>query len=142
MGNVYAEIEIVNSHDLALVKRHVIDPEEVKRMHITVMVDSGAWKLCINENIQSIMDLPFLRKEGFRLADGKAVEYDLVGPVLIKHCGREANCEAIVFPEDTRPLLGVVPMESLNLIIHPQRHELLVNTEGPFLVGIYKDEAS
>jgi clan AA aspartic protease len=142
MGHVHAEIEIINSIELGMAKRHLLDQDEVKRMHITVMVDSGAWKLCINENIQSIMNLPFARKEGLRLADGQTVEYDLVGPVLIKYGGREANCEAIVFPEDTRPLLGVVPMESLNLIIHPQRHELLVNTEGPFLVGIYKDEAS
>ena len=142
MGHVHAEIEIINSIELELAKRHLMDPDEVKRMHITVMVDSGAWKLCINENIQSIMNLPIVRKEGFRLADGTPVEYDLVGPVLIKYGGREANCEAIVFSEDTRPLLGVVPMESLNLIIHPLREELVVNPDGPFLVGIYKDEAS
>ena len=118
-----------------------MDPEDVKRMHLNVLVDSGAWKLCINESIQEIMRLPFLRKEGLRLADGQTVEYDLVGPVLIKFCDRKANCEAIVLPGDTRPLLGVVPMESLNLVIHPLREELVVNTEGPFLVGIYKDES-
>jgi hypothetical protein len=142
MGHVHAEIEIINSVELQLAKRHLIDQEEVKRMHITVMVDRAAWKLCINENIQCIMNLPFLRKEGLRLADGQAVEYDLVGPVLIKFGDRKANCEAIVLPGDTRPLLGGVPMESLNLIIHPLREELVVNPEGPFLVGIYKDEAS
>ena len=142
MGHVYAEIEIINSEELAMAKRNLMDKDEVKRMNLNVLVDSGAWKLCINENIQSIMDLPFIRKERFRLADGQPVEYDLVGPVLIKYGGRETNCEAVVFAGDTRPILGVVPIESLNLIIHPQRHELLVNTEGPFLVGITRDEAS
>jgi clan AA aspartic protease len=142
MGHVHAEIEIINSVELELAKRHLMDPEDVNRMHLNVLVDSGAWKLCINENIQEIMELPFIRKEGLRLADGQTVEYDLVGPVLIKFGDRKANCEAIVLPGDTRPLLGVVPMESLNLIIHPLREELVVNPEGPILVGIYKDEAS
>jgi len=141
MGHVYAEIEIINSIEQAMAKRHLLDPEDIKRMHLNVLVDSGAWKLCINENIQEIMNLPFIRKEGLRLADGQTVEYDLVGPVIIRFDEREANCEAIVLPGETRPLLGVVPMESLNLVIHPLREELVVNTEGPFLVGIYKDEA-
>ena len=138
MGHVHAEIEIINSIEQEMARRHLLDPEDVKRMHLNVLVDSGAWKLCINENIQEIMELPFIRKEGLRLADGQTVEYDLVGPVIIRFDEREANCEAIVLPGDTRPLLGVVPMESLNLIIHPQRHELLVAEESPVLPAIYK----
>jgi len=142
MGHVYAEIEILNSIDVGMAKRNLLDKDEIKRMHLNVLVDSGAWKLCINENIQSIMDLPFVRKERFRLADGQPVEYDLVGPVLIKFAGREATCEAIVFPGDTRPILGVVPMQSLNLIIDPQQHKLLVSTDFPLLVGITRYEES
>ena len=142
MGHVYAEIEILNSIDVGMAKRNLLDKDEIKRMHLNVLVDSGAWKLCINENIQSIMDLPFVRKERFRLADGQPVEYDLVGPVLIKFAGREATCEAIVFPGDTRPILGVVPMQSLNLIIDPQQHKLLVSADFPLLVGITRYEES
>ena len=140
MGLVYAEIEIVNSNDVEMARRNLLDLDEIKRMRLNVLVDSGAWKLCINENIQSIMNLPFVRKERFRLADGQPVEYDLVGPVLIKYGNREANCEAVVFPGDTRPILGVVPMQSLNLIIDPHQHKLFVSTDFPLLVGITKHE--
>jgi clan AA aspartic protease len=138
MGLVYAEIEIVNAEQLGMAKRHLLDQDEVKKMKIRVMADSGAWMMCINENIQSIMDLPFIRKEKVRLADGQRVEYDVVGEIEVRFGGRLARCEAVVLPGDTRPLLGAVPMELLNLVIHPQRHELLVSSEEPLLVGIYK----
>jgi clan AA aspartic protease len=136
MGHVYAEIEIVNAGELEMARRSLLDQDEVKRMHLKVLVDSGAWKLCINENIQSIMNLPYLSKVVVRLADGRPVEYDLVGPVLIKFGGQEANCQAIVLPGDTRPVLGFVAMNSLNLIIHPLREELVVSDELPLLVGL------
>lgn len=138
MGLVYADVEIVNAEELGMVKRHLMDEDEVKKMKIRVMADSGAWMLCINENIQSIMDLPFIRKEKVLLADGQRVEYDVVGEIEIRFGGRFARCEALVLPGDTRPLLGAVPMELLNLVIHPQRHELLVSSDLPLLVGIYK----
>jgi clan AA aspartic protease len=136
MGHVYAEIEIVNAGELEMARRSLLVQDEVKRMHLTVLVDSGAWKLCINENIQSIMNLPYISKIGFRLADGQPVEYDLVGPVKIRFGGRQVICEAVVLPEDTRPILGVVPMEAMNLIIHPLREELVVSDELPLLVGL------
>jgi clan AA aspartic protease len=136
MGHVYANIELINSIDLNDARRNIIDQDEVRRIHLKVLVDSGAWKLCINENIQSIMNLPYLSKVVVRLADGQPVEYDLVGPVLIKFGGQEANCQAIVLPGDTRPVLGFVAMNSLNLIIHPLREELVVSDELPLLVGL------
>ena len=42
MGIVYAEIELINADDIAFAKRHVIGEEEVKRMKVNMLVDSGA----------------------------------------------------------------------------------------------------
>jgi hypothetical protein len=99
MGHVYAEIEIVNAGELEMARRSLLDQDEVKRMHLKVLVDSGAWKLCINENIQSIMNLPYLSKLVVRLADGQPVEYDLVGPELIKFGGQEATVRQLCYLE-------------------------------------------
>ena len=64
-----------------------------------------------------------------------------MGPVLVKFGNQAANCEAIVLPRNTRPLLGVVAMESMRVIIDPIRHKLIADSELSMLVGIYKDEA-
>ena len=131
MGQVYADIEIINPFHLEKAKRHEMDMDEVKRMHINVLVDTGANWLCINENIQAILELPFVKKERFVLADGKAEVYDKVGPVEIRFKDHVSGCYAIVLPGDSEPLLGVIPMEDMDISIHPIRHELVVNTRLP-----------
>jgi hypothetical protein len=37
-----------------------LDKEEVKRMVVNILVDSGAYMMAINENIQQQLDLPFI----------------------------------------------------------------------------------
>lgn len=60
MGHIYAEIELTNSHDVEFVRRHLIGEEEIRRMFTTMMVDTGAAMVCINENIQEILQLPVI----------------------------------------------------------------------------------
>jgi hypothetical protein len=136
MGYVYADIEIVNPVELENARRHRIGQEEVKQMHLHVLVDSGAYLLCINENIQLIFDFPFVKKSRLELADGSIGEYDVVGPIEVRFADRKANCDAFVLPGDSKPLLGAVAMESLNVLIHPSRQELMLDTELPMLPSI------
>ena len=52
MGLVYADITLINGEDLILAKRHIIGQEEVKQMNLNILVDTGAYNLCINEEIK------------------------------------------------------------------------------------------
>jgi clan AA aspartic protease len=132
VGLVYADIEIINGDDLALVRRHIIGQEEVKRMRITVLVDTGSYMLCINENIQEQMQFPVVEKRKGQLANGSIVERDVVAPVEIKFHNRRSSCSAMVLPGDTEPLLGAIPLEDMDVIIHPLRQELIVNPDHPY----------
>ena len=80
MGTVYAEIELINSDDLALAKRKIIGEDEVKRMRVTMLVDTGAYNLCINETIQEQLSLPFIEKRKAQMANGQIVAFEIVGP--------------------------------------------------------------
>lgn len=62
MGLIYADIELINSDDIALARRHYIGEEEIKRMHVSALVDTGSYMLAINENIQQQLQLPVLEK--------------------------------------------------------------------------------
>jgi hypothetical protein len=57
MGKVYAEIELLNGEDVALARRNIIGEDEIRRFSKQVLVDSGADHLCINENMQEILQL-------------------------------------------------------------------------------------
>ena len=88
MGLTYADIELINAEDLGLARKYIISDEEVKKLQLNILVDTGSYNLCINETIQSQLDLPFLEKRKGQLADGSIHEYDLVGPIVLKFKNR------------------------------------------------------
>jgi clan AA aspartic protease len=132
MGTVYADIELINADDLAMVRRHQLDKDDVKRMVVNMLVDSGAYMMAINESIQGQLDLPFIDTRKSIMADGSIVEHDVVGPIIVKFKNRTATCNALVLPGNSEPLLGAIPMEEMDVIIHPLRQELMVNPEHPY----------
>jgi clan AA aspartic protease len=131
MGLVYADIELINADDLALARKLIIGNEEVKKMHINMLVDSGAIMLCINENIQEYLQLPFKENRRSVMANGSIENYKVVGPVEVKFANRTATCNAIVLPGDAEPLLGAIPMEEMDVIIHPLSQKLMVHPDHP-----------
>ena len=132
MGLTYADIELINADDLALAKRNVIGEEEVKRLRINMLVDTGAYNLFINESIQAQLDLPFVEKRKGQLANGSIEEYDMVGPVVLKFKNRQTVCNALLLHGENEPLLGAIPLEDMDVLIHPLRQELIVNPDHPY----------
>jgi len=131
MGSVRTEIELINADDLALERRNVIGKDEVKHIRVRMLVDSGAWMMCINETIQEVLQLPFIERRKTFFANGIAEEFDVVGPIMVKFENRTATCNAFVLTGDSEPLLGAIPMEEMDVLIHPSRQELVVNPKHP-----------
>jgi clan AA aspartic protease len=132
MGLVYADITIVNGEDLVLAKRSIIGLGEVKQMTVNMLVDTGSVYMCINETIKEQLQLPVLEKRKGQLANGEVVEYDVVGPIEVRFENRRCNVDAMVLPGDSEPLLGSIPLEDMDVLIHPYRRELIVNPEHPY----------
>ncbi len=132
MGVIYADIELINADDLAMVRRHIIGEEEVKRMHVQMLVDTGSVYMCINETIQEQLQLAVVEKRKGQLADGSVVEYDVVGPIEVRFKNRRCVVDAMVLPGDNELLLGAIPLEDMDVLVHPYRRELIVNPEHPY----------
>jgi len=132
MGVVYADIELINADDLAMVRRFKIGEEEVKRMTIKMLVDTGSVYMCINENVQEQLQLPVIEKRKGQLANGTIVEYEVVGPIEVKFKNRRCVVDAMVLPGDNEMLLGAIPLEDMDILIHPYKQELIVNPEHPY----------
>lgn len=136
MGHVYAEIELINGDDLALSRRSLIGEEEIKKISIRAMVDTGAIMLCINENIQEQLQLPVVELRKAQMANGQIIECPVVSNVELRFKNRETTCRAIVLPGDAEPLLGSIPLEDMDVLIHPQRQELIVNPDHPYFAQV------
>jgi clan AA aspartic protease len=132
MGLIYAEIELINSEDIVLARRFMIGEEEIKKLKINMLVDTGSVYMCINETIQAQLQLPVVEKRKGQLANGSIVEYDVVGPIEVKFKNRRCSVDAMVLPGDNEPLLGAIPLEDMDVLIHPYKQELIVNPEHPY----------
>jgi clan AA aspartic protease len=116
MGLVYADIELINGEDLILARRNYIGDDEIKRMNINVLVDTGAYMLCINESIQEQLSLPVKEKRKAQLANGTIEEYEVVGPIELRFKNRRCSVDAMVLKGDNEPLLGAIPLEDMDVL--------------------------
>ena len=132
MGLVYAEITLINGEDLILAKRNIIGEDEIKQMTVKILADSRAYMMAINETIQVQLQLPLKEKRKAQMANGSVEEYAVVGPIEVKFKNRRCTIDAMVLPGDMEPLLGAIPMEDMDILIHPLRQELIVNPEHPY----------
>ncbi|AYQ30712.1 retropepsin-like aspartic protease [Runella sp. SP2] len=132
MGLVYAEIELINAEDLALARKFYIGEDEIKRMYVTGLVDTGSYMLCINESIQAQMQFPVMEKRIGQMANGDRIECEVVSQVELRFKNRRTICNAMILPGDSEVLIGAIPLEDMDVLVHPLRQELIVNPEHPY----------
>ncbi len=131
MGLVHAQIELVNTKDVLLSEEGYIKSDEIRKMNLEVLVDTGAYMFCINETIKLQLGLKVIGHEIAELANGHKETYEIVGPVTINFANRQTICRAFVLPGDSVPLLGAIPMEDMDVLVHPRTQQLLVNPDHP-----------
>lgn len=137
MGLVYAELDILNGGDVYLNRKGLLDENEIKRVDVTALVDSGAFMLSINENIKTQLDLPVIEKQFVTLADESTIEVEIVGPVEVRFENRRTTVDALVLPGDAEVLLGAIPMEDMDVLIDPRQQKLVVNPKHPYVANKY-----
>jgi clan AA aspartic protease len=136
MGNVFAEITVKNAVDIDLSQKCQIAEQDVRTVTLTAIVDTGATTLVINEDIFNKLGLSVIETRNINLAGGAKMECKVTGPVAIYWKDRQATVSAVVLPEG-KPLLGVIPLEFMDLIVDPIRQELVgANGDEAFLMAM------
>ncbi|MBX2807015.1 MAG: hypothetical protein KTR20_00135 [Cellvibrionaceae bacterium] len=110
MGLVRANIELKNLTDSSL------SPFEIDSL-----VDTGALHLCIPEHvaIQLGFNCENADKREVTLASGERKLYSYVGPLQVSFENRRCFTGALVLGNEV--LLGAIPMEDMDLIVHPAK---------------------
>jgi clan AA aspartic protease len=104
---------------------------EIKRVTCKALVDSGAWDLVINEEVQRQLNLPVIERRIVKMADETLMELDVVGPVEVRFQNKRTIADAVILPGTSEVLLGAYPMEGLDVMIDPKGERLLVNPPWP-----------
>jgi clan AA aspartic protease len=129
MGLVYTEITLENAADAANVKRGIITEQEVHRMSVKAMVDTGAWNLVINEATRAQLGLQIVRETQAVIAGGKTEPCGITEAVRVRWHDRFVDCNAVVLSNEENVLLGAFPLEGMDLMVHP-RLETVVGAHG------------
>ncbi len=118
MGHVFAELDLTNPRD------HNLSP-----VRVTALVDTGALMLCIPEHVALQLNLESETLREVTVADGRSTRVPYVGPIKVAYAKRFCYVGALVLGDEV--LLGAVPMEDMDLIVHPGRRELTVDPHSP-----------
>jgi clan AA aspartic protease len=125
MGHIHVDIELINEGDMLMARRSLMDIDDVRKITVSALVDTGALMMAINENIQEYLQLPIVETRLLELANGKMLECPIGAPLTVRFKDHTAYCSAVILPGDSEPLLGAIPLEEMNVIIDPQRQELV-----------------
>ncbi|MDR3333731.1 MAG: retroviral-like aspartic protease family protein [Treponema sp.] len=124
MGTIYTDIILKNAGDVTIAQRGIIPEQQIRAAAVTAMVDTGTGTLVINEETRQRLGLAI---EGLRqatLADGTSTIYQMTEPVRIQWEDRFTSCHALVVSDADSILLGVIPLEDMDLIVDPKMQVL------------------
>jgi clan AA aspartic protease len=129
MGEVHTEITLINIRDQGAADSGFIPQVQVRCANVNALVDTGAWTLIINEEMRQRLGLKVEETVETTLAGGVKVEGQITEFVEVRWKNRRAACEAVVLPDEDEILLGVYPLEGMDLMVHP-RLQTVIGAHG------------
>jgi clan AA aspartic protease len=102
---------------------------ELNGIELNSLVDIGALMLCIPQTVALQLELEELDKRPVTIADGTSHQVPYVGPVRVDFENRFCFVGALIIGDET--LLGAVPMEDMDLVVHPATQKLMPNPLHP-----------
>jgi len=118
---------------MGIIRQHLrlsnIAMPQIEEIDALALVDSGALELCIPQSLADRLKLTRLQDREVILASGEAKKVPYVGGVKVEVFGRETTVAANVMGDEV--LLGAIPMEAMDLLIHPASLQSMPNPAHP-----------
>ena len=104
-----------------------------RKIDVKALVDSRSVFMTVPQDVavQLGFDLDEVSTREAVLADGSRKRVPMIGPLRVHFSDRFCDLSALVLGDE--PLFGAVPMEMMDLVLHPARQSLTVNPENPYV---------
>ena len=129
MGEVRLTVKLTNAADLALVRRNLMQPGEVRSVESNALIDTDAVSLVLPSFVVERLRLSRPFKQVSEYADGRREEVDVTEPVLVEMMGRHTAEEALVLGDEV--LIGQTILEKTDLHVNCRERRLLPNPAHP-----------
>jgi clan AA aspartic protease len=130
MGHVNTQITLKNIFDVKKAKEGSLPENKIRQETIDVMVDTGATMLVINEQIFKQLGLGVTGEREISLANDATEICKLTEALEINWEDRSITMPALVVKNASEFLLGVLPLEGM---------DLMVDTVNQRLIGAHGD---
>lgn len=120
MGEVRTKIRVANP----VIKK-------ASSLELDCLVDTGAVMLMLPKDVVEKLGLAITGRAVVTLANETRDEMDIAGPLALTIGDRQTHCDCLVGPILGEPLVGQLVLESLDLIVDPQRRTLTPRPESP-----------
>jgi predicted aspartyl protease len=117
VGRFSVDIEVANNEDLALARRGLLPPDQVRRETIPAVVDSGAAMLVLPQAVVKRLGLPLGGTVNVRYANGRRAQRRKAKGVFLKLLGRDDTFSAVIEPKRQDALIGAIVLEALDLLV-------------------------
>lgn len=118
MGIIYADLRVSN-----------FSQPDLEEITVNALVDTGALDLVIPEHLAIQLRLSDLKPREVHLADGSRKLARYAGPIKVEMMGRDCVTAAVVMGDQV--LLGSIPMQAMDVIVHPRSEQVVPNPESP-----------
>jgi predicted aspartyl protease len=111
------QFEVANHIDVVNAQQGALGPDQVRRVIVTGVVDSGATRLVLPAKIVKQLGLPFKGKVRVRYANHQSATRDAVKEVYVQIGGRDGVFTAVVEPKRRTALIGAIVLEDLDFVV-------------------------
>lgn len=129
MGEERVMVRLSNAADIALVRRNLMRPEEIRAVEADALVDTGAVTFVLPSLVVERLGLARPFKQVAEYADGRREEVDVTEPVFVELLGRHTVEEALVLGDEV--IVGQTILEKADLYVDCRQKRLLPNLAHP-----------
>ncbi|MBS7609793.1 retroviral-like aspartic protease family protein [Candidatus Bathyarchaeota archaeon] len=124
MGHTYVKATFLNAVDYVQYLEGGRKIEDVKKVEVKALVDTGATFPALPKEIIAELALPMLGEHPAETAEGVG-KVELTANAIIKIDDRIAQSPIIARPKGTTPLIGVVVLEQMGYKMDPTTGKLI-----------------
>jgi clan AA aspartic protease len=129
VGEVRVKARLTNAVDEALVRRGMLEPDQVRTCEADALIDAGAVRTVLPPDVVLRLGLGVRGQRVAEFADGRKEAVSVTGPVVIELEGRDTLEEALVLGDEV--LIGQTVLEKLDLFVDCQGRRLIPNPAHP-----------
>jgi clan AA aspartic protease len=136
MGEIKINLKLENDGDVFLFESGKLRENEIRKLEIEALVDTGAVMLLLPQDLVEVLGLKKTDRAIVSLANDEKIELDIAGTLSLTTHNRRMKTDCLVGPPMSEPLVGQIILERLDLIIDPVKQIVTPRPESPYLPSL------